>query len=59
MVLKVTADEALDEHLNLARLQHTHIMPLYWASTLPDRRLRVLTMPYLARTTLARLILQR
>src|ERR1043165_3103421 len=30
IVLKVTAENTHEEHLTLARLQHTHIMPLYW-----------------------------
>ena len=56
IVLKITTAAAREEHLNLARLQHTHIMPLYWISALPHRGLRVLAMPYLARTTLAGLL---
>jgi serine/threonine protein kinase len=56
IVLKVTTDSTRGEHLNLARLQHTHIMPLYWASALRFEGLHVLAMPYLARTTLARLL---
>jgi len=56
IVLKVYADASRDEHLTLARLQHTNIMPLYWASALPARGLHVLAMPYLARTTLSGLL---
>src|SRR5262249_29905878 len=52
LVLKVTAG-LRQEHLNLARLQHTHIMPLYWATKLHIENLYVLAMPYLARTTLS------
>ncbi len=59
IVLKVTRDSSRHEDLNLARLQHTNIMPLYWASTLPNQGLRVLAMPYLARTTLASLLSRR
>lgn len=55
IVLKVTTNTH-EEHLNLARLQHTHIMPLYWASTQPYGGLRVLAMPYLAKTTLSALL---
>jgi eukaryotic-like serine/threonine-protein kinase len=55
IVLKVT-NVTHEEHLNLARLQHTNIMPLYWASTHPYTGLRILAMPYLARTTLSRLL---
>ena len=44
------------EHLSLARLQHTHIMPLYSEHEFPARRLRALCMPYLGGTTLARIL---
>jgi serine/threonine protein kinase/Tfp pilus assembly protein PilF len=53
VVLKVT-DRDTQEHLSLARLQHTHIMPLYSAQE--ARGLLVLCMPYLGGTTLARLL---
>ncbi|WP_439621665.1 protein kinase domain-containing protein [Gemmata sp.] len=56
LVLKVTRHSSRHEHLNLARLQHTHIMPLYWATAVGATGLRVLAMPYLARTTLAALV---
>src|SRR4051812_42974954 len=46
VVLKVTPC-AGSEHLNLAQLLHTHIVPLLFAQDLPERRLRVLAMPYL------------
>ncbi len=52
VVLKVTSDD-LVEHLSLARLQHTHIMPLFSEHAFPDRRLRALCMPYLGGATLA------
>lgn len=55
VVLKVTPDDHV-EHLSLARLQHTHIMPLYSEQSYPSRRLRALCMPYLGSTTLARLL---
>lgn len=55
LVLKIT-DLSEDEHLCLARLQHTHLMPLYWAVDLPNMNRRVLAMPYLASTTLDRLL---
>jgi tetratricopeptide (TPR) repeat protein len=55
VVLKLTPYGQL-EHLSLARLQHTHIMPLYSDHEFPDRRLRALCMPYLGGTTLARLL---
>lgn len=46
------------EHLSLARLQHTHIVPLYAVHDFPERRLRVICMPYLGGTTLERLLRQ-
>jgi eukaryotic-like serine/threonine-protein kinase len=44
------------EHLALARLQHTHIVPLYSAATDPARRLRMLCLPYFGGATLAALL---
>jgi serine/threonine protein kinase len=41
------------EHVSLARLQHTHVVPLYAAHDDPTRRLRVMCMPYFGGTTLA------
>jgi tetratricopeptide (TPR) repeat protein len=35
------------EHLSLARLQHTHIVPLYLVQHFSDRKLLALCMPYL------------
>src|SRR5262249_30537180 len=55
VVLKLTPCEA-HEHLSLARLQHTHIVPLYSAQDHLDRGLRVLCMPYFGGATLARLL---
>ena len=52
VVLKVTAF-GHDEHLSLARLQHTHIVPLYSEQVFPDRALRALCMPFLGGATLA------
>jgi serine/threonine protein kinase len=46
VVLKVMPVEHV-EHLNLARLQHTHIMPLYSEMVLEEKGLRILVMPYL------------
>ena len=55
VVLKVIpADQ--DEHLSLARFQHTHIIPLFSEQTFADRGLRALCMPYLGGTSLARLL---
>jgi serine/threonine protein kinase/Flp pilus assembly protein TadD len=55
MVLKVTPLGA-EEHLRLARLQHMNIVPLYVEHVFPDRNIRVLGMPYLGGTSLARIL---
>ena len=55
VVLKITALEGA-EHLSLARLQHTHIVPLYSVVDDPARRVRILCMPYFGRSTLASLL---
>jgi serine/threonine protein kinase/Flp pilus assembly protein TadD len=55
MVLKVTPLGA-EEHLRLARLQHMNIVPLYVEQVFPDRNVRVLGMPYLGGTSLARVL---
>ncbi|HMF12862.1 MAG TPA: protein kinase, partial [Gemmataceae bacterium] len=55
VVLKVTP-QAGQEHLSLARLQHTHIVPLYAVQDVPARKLRLLCMPFLGGTTLAHLL---
>src|SRR5262249_9378562 len=44
------------EHLSLARLQHTHIVPLYAVQDYPERNLRALCMPYLGGVTLDRVL---
>jgi tetratricopeptide (TPR) repeat protein len=44
------------EHLSLARLQHSHIVPLYSAHEFPERGLRGLCLPYFGQTTLAALL---
>ncbi len=44
------------EHLALARLQHTHIVPLHSTHEFPDRGLRGLCMPYFGGGTLAALL---
>lgn len=54
VVLKITP-LGHHEHLSLARLQHMHIVPLYFEQVLPDRNLRILGMPYLGGTTLQRI----
>ncbi len=58
VVLKVAPCTAREqqEHLSLARLQHTHIVPLYALQDYPERNLRVLCMPYFGGTTFDRLL---
>lgn len=51
LVLKLTPRTG-EEHLALARLQHTHIVPLYAVYDFPDRHLRALCMPFLGAVTL-------
>lgn len=51
VVLKVTPCKG-SEHFNLARLQHSHIVPLLWVQEIEERSLRILCMPYLGGTTL-------
>jgi serine/threonine protein kinase/Flp pilus assembly protein TadD len=57
MVLKVTPG-GNQEHLKLARLQHTHIVPLYSVRDIPDRQLRVLCMPCLGGATVQQFLQQ-
>jgi serine/threonine protein kinase/Tfp pilus assembly protein PilF len=55
VVLKVGAGPG-QEHLSLARLQHTHIVPLYSVHEFPGRGLRALCLPYFGGATLADLL---
>lgn len=55
VVLKVTRRE-LREHLSLARLQHTHIVPLYSEHVFAERGLRALCMPFLGGASLETLL---
>lgn len=55
VVLKVAPLQAR-EHLSLARLQHTHVIPLHAVYDFPARHLRALCMPFLGGTTLARVL---
>jgi serine/threonine protein kinase len=55
VVLKLAPAEG-HEHLSLARLQHTHIVPLYAVYDDPSQNTRVLCMPYFGSVTLARLL---
>jgi eukaryotic-like serine/threonine-protein kinase len=57
VVLKL-ASLAGQEHISLARLQHTYIMPLYWADDDAATGLRVLCMPYFGGTSLSQLLSQ-
>lgn len=45
-----------DEHLSLARLRHTNIVPIYFEQAVPDRRIRLIGMPYLGGATLSRVL---
>jgi serine/threonine protein kinase/Tfp pilus assembly protein PilF len=51
IVLKMMAVNE-GEHLSLARLQHTHIMPLFFVQDDTARHLRALCMPYFGGTSL-------
>jgi eukaryotic-like serine/threonine-protein kinase len=55
VVVKIIPDEE-NEHLALARLRHTHIVPLFSEHMFPDRGLRGLCMPFLGGTSLARML---
>jgi eukaryotic-like serine/threonine-protein kinase len=55
VVLKL-ASLAGQEHLSLARLQHTYIMPLYWAQDDAAVGLRALCMPYFGGASLSQLL---
>src|SRR5262249_10194347 len=55
VVLKVSTPDAR-EHLSLARLQHTHIVPLYAVHDDAPRNLRALCMPYFGGATLGHIL---
>jgi eukaryotic-like serine/threonine-protein kinase len=55
VVLKLTP-LAGGEHLSLARLQHTHVVPLLSAHDFPERGLRGLSLPWFGGATLDRLL---
>lgn len=55
VVLKL-ASLAGQEHLSLARLQHTYIMPLYWSQDDASLGLRALCMPYFGGAPLSQLL---
>jgi serine/threonine protein kinase/tetratricopeptide (TPR) repeat protein len=55
VILKVSSCDH-DEHLTLARLQHTHIVPLFSEQSFPGRGLRSLCMPYLGGASLGQIL---
>jgi serine/threonine protein kinase/Flp pilus assembly protein TadD len=55
VVVKVIPDDQ-DEHLALAQLRHTHIVPLFSEHSFPDRGLRGLCMPYLGGANLYKIL---
>ncbi|MBI3410650.1 MAG: protein kinase [Planctomycetes bacterium] len=55
VVLKLIPMDA-HEHLSLARLQHTHILPIHSVQDHPALGLRALCMPYFGGATLAQLL---
>ena len=55
VILKMTSGEG-GEHLTLARLQHTHIVPLNAVQEDARRRLRAICMPYFGGASLAQLL---
>src|SRR5262245_21693470 len=57
VVVKVTPCRGR-EHLTLARLQHTHIVPLLSAQDFPEEDQRILCMPYFGNVTLSHLLAQ-
>jgi serine/threonine protein kinase len=57
VVLKLSPiGSGAEEHLSLARLQHTNIVPLYSVQDDAARGLRALCMPYFGGATLSRLL---
>lgn len=55
VVLKITTCDG-GEHLSLARLQHTNIVPLYSCIDDSNRKIRILCMPYFGRATLTEVL---
>lgn len=55
VVVKITPLRG-NEHRSLARLQHTHVVPLLSAQDLPERGLMVICLPYLGGTTLSQIL---
>ncbi len=57
LAVKITTRTG-QEHLSLARLQHTNIVPLYLVQDFPERQLRALCMPYLGGATWSAILKQ-
>src|SRR6516162_3010688 len=55
LVLKLTPRSGR-EHLSLAKLQHTHIVPLFFAQEEGERRLLILGMPWFGGATFAQIL---
>lgn len=55
VALKVARVDS-NEPLMLARLQHTHIVPIYSYHAVEENRLHLICMPYFGKTTLARVL---
>jgi eukaryotic-like serine/threonine-protein kinase len=55
VVVKVISGDQ-DEHLALAGLRHTHIVPLFSEHSFPGQGLRVLCMPYLGGASLSEIL---
>lgn len=55
VVIKAIPDHQ-QEHLALAQLRHTHIVPLFSEHRVPERGLRLLCMPYLGGVSLAQVL---
>jgi serine/threonine protein kinase len=55
VVVKIVPNRG-SEHLSLARLQHTSIVPLYFVQEHPEKHLRLLCMPYVGGLSLDHLL---
>ncbi|HEY2883427.1 MAG TPA: protein kinase, partial [Pirellulales bacterium] len=55
LAVKITARRG-QEHLSLARLQHTNIVPLYLVQDFPEEGLRAMCMPYLGGATWSKVL---
>jgi serine/threonine protein kinase len=55
VVVKLTGRADAEHHI-LARLQHTHIVPVYAAHDDPERRLRLMVMPFFGGASLAAIL---